>query len=59
MNVPQALLGEVGAVLRLDQRGRCAVTRFVAARAVARARRIDAVELAGLDPPLPERIALR
>ena len=56
LQVGEALLGQLGAVLRLHQCGRCAMARSVAIRTVALRRRIDAVQLGGLDPPLPERI---
>jgi hypothetical protein len=56
LEVGEALLGKLCAVLRLYQCGRCAVARSVAVRTVALRRRVDAVQLGGLDPLLPERI---
>jgi hypothetical protein len=58
LEVSEALLGELCAVLRLYQCGRCAVARSVAVRTVAQRWRIDAMQLGRLDPPLPERILL-
>jgi hypothetical protein len=56
LEVAEALLGKLCAVLRLYQCDRCAVARSVAVRTVALRWRVNAVQLGGLDPPLPERV---
>jgi hypothetical protein len=52
----EALLNQLCPVVRLHQRSRCAGARAVAVCTVALRRRVDAVQLGWLDPPLPERV---
>ena len=54
--VREALLGERGAGLRLDERRRLREGALRCRRSVVRRGRIDAVQLGRLDLPLPERV---
>ena len=52
----EALLGQLCAVLRFNQRGRCAVARPVAVRTVALRWWVDPMQLGGFDSPLPKLV---